>query len=287
MIKTTLIGLLMVALGAVTVDRSVEALPQGESPLKTVIQDENIVRASNVEHTDHSWLRLEEYEDLPSSLDYSADGRRVGPVRDQGDCASGWAMAAVGLIEGQEKRNSTAKVIPLSVQNILDCDQYDSGCDGGDVGSALRAVQDEGGLNREETYPYEGKGTANCRYNKYSAYVTSMYMKAITVLTPGDEILLQKTLAKYGPVAVGVDASQPSFMGYKSGIYHDSECKSDKINHHMLLVGYGTSEDGQEYWKLKNSWSSDWGMSGYMLLARNRDNHCGIASKAIVVEIRN
>lgn len=46
----------------------------------------------------------------------------------------------------------------------------------------------------------------------------------------------------------------------------------------MVIVGYGI-ENKQEYWLLKNSWGTDWGENGYIKMARNKNNHCGIASE--------
>jgi len=56
------------------------------------------------------------------------------------------------------------------------------------------------------------------------------------------------------PIQVAVDASLSSFQLYKSGIYDDPACSTMGIDHYMLLVGYGTTDEGQEYWILKNSW---------------------------------
>lgn len=100
--------------------------------------------------------------------------------------------------------------------------------------------------------------------------------------------------------SVAVDASSISFRYYTTGIYYDTDCSKTNLNHAMLVVGYCTdSNTGLDYWILKNrsvlcddamisvhehiyfySWGTYWGNSGYMKLARNQHNMCGIATAA-------
>ncbi|VDI77686.1 Hypothetical predicted protein [Mytilus galloprovincialis] len=89
----------------------------------------------------------------------------------------------------------------------------------------------------------------------------------------------QSAVATVGPIAVGVDVKR-SFQLYRSGIFDDPTCSSVTYNHGVLVVGYGT-ENGQEYWLVKNSWSAFWGMDGYIKMSRNKNNQCAIATDAL------
>jgi hypothetical protein len=55
-------------------------------------------------------------------------------------------------------------------------------------------------------------------------------------------------------------------------IWFCSEANSGSgINHAVLLVGYT-----EDYWIVKNSWGSSWGVRGYIFITRDRTRNCGI-----------
>ncbi|XP_050843628.1 cathepsin S-like, partial [Serinus canaria] len=97
-------------------------------------------------------------------------------------------------------------------------------------------------------------------------------------LPEGDEAALREAVATVGPVAVAIDATRPSFFLYRSGVFDDPQC-SQEVNHAVLVVGYGSLEN-KEYWLVKNSWGVHFGDAGYVRMARNASNLCGIASYA-------
>ncbi|KAL1764996.1 THO complex subunit 7-like isoform X2 [Sigmodon hispidus] len=71
---------------------------------------------------------------------------------------------------------------------------------------------------------------------------------------------------------------------YKQGIYYEPNCNNLTVTHSMLLVGYGfegEESDGRKYWMVKNSMGIQWGTRGYMKIARDQRNHCGIATYAM------
>ncbi|XP_068613083.1 cathepsin K [Brachionichthys hirsutus] len=211
---------------------------------------------------------------LPESVDYRKRNM-VTPVKNQGSCGSCWAFSSAGALEGQLSR-MTGNLLDLSPQNLVDCVKENNGCGGGYMTNAFQYVADNGGIDSDAAYPYMGV-EQQCRYNSSTMAARCKGYKEIPV---GNEHALAVALFKVGPVSVGIDAAQSSFQFYSKGVYYDPDCNKDDINHAVLAVGYGVTSKGKKYWIVKNSWSEDWGSKGYILMARNRGNLCGIANLA-------
>lgn len=213
---------------------------------------------------------------MPGSVDWRAQGA-VTEIKNQGSCGSCWAFAAVAATEGLVKI-ATGELISMSEQQVLDCTGGISSCSGGDINAALRYVAASGGLQPEAAYAYVGQQGA-CR--GFGATPNS----AASVGAPqwaglyGDEGVLEQLVASQ-PIAVAVEATDPDFRHYRSGVYAGSPSCGQRINHAVTVVGYGADGVGQEYWVVKNQWGTMWGEAGYMRIARRSGASCGIATYA-------
>jgi len=216
--------------------------------------------------------------ELPHSLDWRTKGA-VTPIKNQLQCGSCWSFSTTGSVEGCHFLG-TNKLVALSEQNLMDCSvaQGNEGCDGGLMTDAMTYIIDNGGIDTEASYPYLAEdGTCHYSASNSGSTLTS-YVNVIT----GSESDLQAKAEK-GPTSVAIDASQNSFQFYSSGVYYEPACSSTNLDHGVLVVGWGvdnTNKKTPDYWIVKNSWGTDWGLSGYIWMARNMKNNCGIATMA-------
>ena len=144
-----------------------------------------------------------------------------------------------------------------------------------DATSAVsRYIRDHGGIEAEAAYPYTARD-GFCKANGNNVAT----LRSFVDIPSGSEASLEDAVANVGPVSVAIDASHYSFQLYSGGVYNEGRCSSTRLDHGVLAVGYG-SESGQDYWLVKNSWGTGWGLNGYIKMSRNSRNQCGIATSA-------
>jgi len=207
---------------------------------------------------------------MATDVDWRDEGY-VTAVKDQKQCGSCWAFGAVASMEAAhfEKHGST---LQMSEQQVVDCDNRNSGCNGGWYDTAWQYIKEEGGLEAQSDYPYTGRD-GSCKAGQ-ADFVTSVsgcvggpnyYCDNGGKVADEDE--LQKMLNDR-PIAVAVDATP--FQFYGTGIL---DCRNfHSLNHAVFAVGYVSGS----HYIVKNSWGTSWGEDGYVRVGMG-GNPCGIA----------
>jgi len=213
---------------------------------------------------------------VPGSKDWRQSGK-ITAVKDQGSCGSCWAFSAIGSMEGAYALSSN-NLRTFSEQMLVDCvnsGSYDCST-GGIMNDGFTYVISAGGVMSSAAYPYTATDRNQCRFDRSLSQAS---FRAFHDIPVGDEIALKAASAKHPGISIGVDAS--NFQFYSGGVYNPATCGNTDttIDHGVLLVGYGTDASG-DYWIVKNSWGATWGESGYIRIARNQNNKCGVATMA-------
>ena len=225
-------------------------------------------------HRKQSTGKIQNHLQLPDSVDWRDKGV-VNPIKDQGDCGSCWAFSAISTSESAYAI-STGTLLQFSEQNLIDC-TICWGCMGGWPDQALDYIltTQTGQFASEQDYPYRAMDCAcNVDFNKLVGKITTY-----ETIKEADENDLLEKVALNGVASICIAAGNTPFMSYSSGILDDDQCTD--IDHAVAAVGYGT-ENGIDYWIVRNSWGTSWGEEGYVRMIRNKDNKCLIASRALI-----
>merc|ERR1712224_895948 len=213
-------------------------------------------------------LGVHEYngEELADSVDWTTQGA-VTPVKDQGQCGSCWAFSTTGGMEGAWQIAS-GSLTSMSEQQLVDCaPSPNAGCNGGSMEAAFDFA---GTVNvaTEASYPYKATD-GSCQ----TSFSTAIPQGGVTgYKSVGQSTADLKSALMTGPVSVAIEADQMAFQMYSGGV-PSSGCGTN-LDHGVLAVGYTAGA-----FKVKNSWGSSWGASGYLQIS-TEGNVCGIRSDA-------
>jgi C1A family cysteine protease len=222
-----------------------------------------------------------ELTELADSVDWTTKNA-VTPIKNQAQCGSCWAFSTTGSLEGAYAIKNS-KLVSFSEEQLVACDNAagggtDQGCNGGLMDNAFKWIEKNGGICTESEYPYtSGTGkVAACQ--KTCKTVAGSKPVKFTDVAHTENDLMGAVMKQ--PVSIAIEADQQSFQLYASGVL--SGMCGTHLDHGVLAVGYGSAA-GTNYWKVKNSWGTSWGMKGYVLLERGNPQsggQCGILMSA-------
>jgi C1A family cysteine protease len=183
-------------------------------------------------------VAVEDTSDLPESVNWVEAGMVTTPY-DQGSCGGCWAFATASSLESLATINGVFDKVPeFSVQQLMDCDKVNYGCDGGWMMDGYAYTQKHGIelKNDYKTKYIKRKGKCYHKAEKSAFQNTG----AIEEDQVSNERL--KSLVAKQPVAVAMYSSS-TLQHYKHGVMTEKylKCSSTKkeVNHAVVIVGYG------------------------------------------------
>lgn len=217
----------------------------------------------------------------------------IGRILDQGHCGSCWAFGAVESLSDRFCIRFDVNV-SLSVNDLLACCGFmcGDGCDGGYPIFAWKYFV-QSGVVTEECDPYfdqigcshpgcepsylTPRCEKHCKLNK-QVWAEAKHFSVNAYRINSDPHNIMAEVYRNGPVEVSFTVYE-DFAHYKSGVY--KHITGDVLGGHAVkLIGWGTSEQGEDYWLLANQWNRGWGDDGYFKILRGA-NECGIEEDVV------
>ena len=206
----------------------------------------------------------------PSEKDWR--GVAVTSVKNQGRCGSCWIFSGFGALEGHYKVKGGA-LTDFAEQEGLDCIKR-GGCNGGIMSDVFTWLKKSGRVGSTSDIRYTGR-QGSCNYGNKPNALTAFKVTGYTNAR-GDSAHVT-ALATSGPLSVGYSVAN-DFMRYRGGIYNNRNCRGG--GHAVVSVGYTST-----YFRMKNSWGTRWGESGYFRIARG--NVCGITNMGFAPRLQS
>lgn len=228
---------------------------------------------------------------LPETFDSRSNWKRcgtLGKVREQGNCASAWALVAAAVFSDRLciRRLGGGEI---SAQNILACCKHCGvSCLGGYLTDALIFLAKHGAPSRR-CQPYELfpcpriQGTLSCPavravnprcrgYCKTNYYKRQPFQDlrrsgwAYSLRNSSD--VIRSDIVARGPVAAVIDVYE-DLLAYRAGVYRHT-AGSLLGQQPVKIIGWGQEGD-TPYWLVLNTWGVLWGDRGFIKVVRDRN----------------
>jgi len=216
---------------------------------------------------------LAQATNIPSSFDATTEWPNcIGTIRDQGQCGSCWAFASTEVLADRFCISEGVSVV-LSPQWLVSCDTSNMGCNGGTAADTWSYLINTG-VPEDSCAPYDSgasKAAGTCSYPSCSGFYTSG-----TAYSYSSPTAIQLAILQSGPVMARF-LVYSDFNAYSGcDIYTHLSNDTDGDGHFVKIVGWGNL-NGQNYWKVANSWGEGFGCNGFFFIAFGQ---CGIDSQA-------
>ena len=205
----------------------------------------------------------------------------ISPVTDQGWCSSSWAVSAVA-VAGDRTSIGQGSPVVLSPQALLSCSKRGPvGCVGGQVDQAWDHMRRHGSWSSS----CQSHSSSSCPSHCHMHHTQPAYRvgRGNTHKHPRkNEQDIMYELMTQGPVQAIMEVYTDFFM-YGSGVYKRTNLASNTVAgyHAVRIVGWG-QEGGVRYWRVANSWGTEWGEEGFFRIARG-DNECLVEEFVLAV----
>ena len=243
--------------------------------------DDMADRVDSLNDDDDQPLPKEDNDDL-NDVDH---GKWMPEVKNQRSCGSCWAFTAAAAIEAAwniAKNTGSSTIMepvytkPTSTQQLVDCDPYSHGCNGGWMTYAFRYLSNyKKTLAFEENYPYTAKD-GECKDTEVTSGINVTGHEGCA---PGwwgyPSCTLQSfhDLLEKSPVGVAIDTNHEGFRYYRKGIIDmhayensDSPYNCGRLTHAITVYAMKKQNipglNSRFYFTVRNSWGTYWGEKG-------------------------
>ncbi|XP_014244381.1 cathepsin B-like cysteine proteinase 3 [Cimex lectularius] len=257
---------------------------------------------------------IKDDEPIPEQFDSRENWPKcsyIPHIRDQGSCASGWAVAAATTFSDRYcifSKGNFSK--PFSSYHLLTCcEKCGDGCNGGLDYKAWEFFEENGIVTGGDYHSHSGclpyqlkpcqhnpqskqpqclifqkhttpKCVKTCVNKRYHVKFYNDHRKVNNIYyLPKDTKQIQREIMKNGPVQAAFVVYE-DFVVYKSGVYHQTTGNA-LGGHSVRIIGWGKNIlQDEPYWLVANSWNTNWGDHGFFKIRRGT-NECGIEDEVI------